>query len=730
MKRSFDKLVWREVVFQRPFEVEEIFNLLTHLSGLTRRKQLVWEIRGNGKGKVKYLIGMEESDEIKIKKIFNSHAITLSFSNSTIAKRKDMTLAKELKITHRSLSLKTTDITSMTRASLACLASLTKNEEMCLQVIVGASSPPKPVRNDDLVDPTATVWQIICGNLPPISPENKQLLKEKQKYSQFQSIIRLGIASGSPKREQELLQLMLSSLRIIESSGARISLKSTKNSLIGGAHTPWHYPLRLSARELGCFWLTPFDSEELPGVSSVTPKLNLPPLWLKSSAPRAFGCTVTGGHSNEIKELAISEESALHHTILTAPSGSGKSNILLTLANDDCSKGRSLLLIDPKTDLVNDLLERLPEHRKNDVVVIDPSSPRPVGFNPFSLVDSGISPELVADSILAVFKDIYKDSWGIHSQDVLSNALLTLARTKNASLIMLPPLLTDKSFRDKILKSIDDPLGVEPFWQNFENLSKGEKTQLIAPVLNKTRQFLLLPQLRNTVCQLNSSFSLTDLFFKRKIILVKLNKGVIGAETAKMIGSLLVGLTWTFALKRTEIRPEKRHFISIMIDELQDYLRLPTDLSDALSQSRGLGIGLTLSHQYRHQLDSSKDLQAGIDANCKNKICFGLEMADANQMAKLSGGALTANDFNKLPKYHLYANLLVDGKMTGWLSGKSYPPAKPIRELTEIYNQSMQNYGRDIKEIEAEFMELLGFNSPKKAPAPIENIGRKRRKES
>lgn len=725
MKRSYNKLVWREVVFQRPFVIDEIFNLLTHLSGLTRRKQIVWEVRGNGKGKVRYLLGLEESDEIKIKKIFNSHAVNLSFSDSTIAKRKEMTLTKELKITYRNLALKTTDITSMTRACLACLASLVKNEEMCLQIIIGASSPPKPLNTDGLTDPSASVWQIICGNLPPISSENKQLLKEKYKYSQYQSVVRLGITTSSPKREQELLHLMLSSLRILESSGARISFKSTKNSLIGRAHTPWHFPLRLSARELGCFWLTPFDSEELPGVSSAVPKLNLPPLWLKSRAPRAFGHTVTGGSHNDIKDLAISEQSALQHTVATAPTGSGKSNILLTLALEDCKAGRSVLLIDPKTDLVNDLLERLPEHRKKDVVVIDPSSPTPVGFNPFSLVEAGVSPELVADSVLSVFKDIFKENWGIRSQDVLSNALLTLAKTKNASLVMLPPLLTDKKFRDKILKDIHDPLGVEPFWQSFESLSNGEKSQLIAPVLNKTRQFLLLPQLRNTIGQLNSKFSLTDLFYKRRIILVKLNKGVIGSETAKLIGSLLVGLTWTFALKRGEIKPEKRHFISIIIDELQDYLRLPTDLSDALSQSRGLGIGLTLAHQYRHQL--LPEIKAGIDANCKNKICFGLEMDDAKQMANLSDG-LTALDFYKLPRYHLYANLLVDGKMTGWLSGKSYPPIKPIRDVAELYNQSMQNYGRDSKEIEAEFMELLGFNDPKKDNEPIKDIGRKRRK--
>lgn len=105
-----------------------------------------------------------------------------------------------------------------------------------------------------------------------------------------------------------------------------------------------------------------------------------------------------------------------------------------------------------------------------------------------------------------------------------------------------------------------------------------ERRTEIAPVLNKIRQFLYRPGLRNILGQSNPKFQLTDLFYKRKIILVPLNKGTIGAESARLLGSLIVGLTWTLALSRANIPAYKRHIISLYIDELQDYLTLPTDL--------------------------------------------------------------------------------------------------------------------------------------------------------
>ena len=156
------------------------------------------------------------------------------------------------------------------------------------------------------------------------------------------------------------------------------------------------------------------------------------------------------------------------------------------------------------------------------------------------------------------------------------------------------------------------------------------------------RQFLFRPGLRGILGQSHPKFQLTDLFSQRKIVLVPLNRGTVGAESARLLGSLVVGLSWTLALSRATVAPERRHLVSLYIDELQDYLTLPTDLSDALAQARGLGVGITMAHQYRAQLPY--EIRAGIDANARNKIIFGLNASDAREIATMAPG-LEALDF-------------------------------------------------------------------------------------
>lgn len=138
-------------------------------------------------------------------------------------------------------------------------------------------------------------------------------------------------------------------------------------------------------------------------------------------------------------------------------------------------------------------------------------------------------------------------------------------------------------------------------------------------------------------------------------------------------------------LHRASIPPEKRHRVSLFIDELQDYLRLPTSLSDALIQARGLGVSLTLAHQYRHQL--TQEIKMAIDANCKNKICLGLDMNDAQDMAR-QAPELMAEDFYSLPQYHIYTKLHNGGNSTNWLLGKTFAPVPKSRDYADLVAQN------------------------------------------
>jgi hypothetical protein len=157
-------------------------------------------------------------------------------------------------------------------------------------------------------------------------------------------------------------------------------------------------------------------------------------------------------------------------------------------------------------------------------------------------------------------------------------------------------------------------------------------------------------------------------------------------------------------------------------------LALPTDLEDAFSQARSLGVGFAIAHQYRRQLPPS--LRSGIDANARNKIVFGLNSEDAADLAK-QAPELDMQDFMYLPRFGIYTNLVQDGSSTGWFSARTLPSDSPTSDPVDMRARSAQIYGRDILDVEA---EVRGQTAPASGNSATGNpdgaIGRRRAKRS
>lgn len=716
--RSIEQICWREVVWSRPYKIEAVWEILSHLASMTPRGAVIWEARGHS-GYVRYLIGAEHKFIDKIEAAMKAHG-DIQLYDAPEHSRIPVTTTRYLKITRPVLSLNTDITMAVIRAGLAAMAAVRGSEESVLQIVLGGAYAPSAVPAR-MIDPHTSWLQAILGNVGQASPESRSSAKDKASQHGFQAVIRLGVSGDEAVGR---IAGIHSALKTLESAGVRIYAESEKPERVNMAHVPWHFPLRLSVKELAHFLLLPVGEEELAGSKGLHPKLTLPPAWYKNpvsmTTDRTFAHSINRQHP---QKLSISPQDSLEHTHILGPTGSGKSTAMLHLILSDIKAGRSVLVIDPKAELVNDVLARIPESRADDVVVIDPSDPSPVGFNPFAF-KSYKNKALIADAVLAVLKEIFAENWGIRSQDVLSGALLTLAGIEGASLLWLPALLTDEAFRQKITAQVTDRIGLKPFWEHFESMRDSERRQEIAPVLNKMRQFLFRPGLRNVLGQSKPKFDLMDMFYHRRIVLVPLNKGVIGAESARLLGSLIVGLTWTLALSRASLPPEKRHIVSVNIDELQDYLSLPINLSDALAQARGLGMALTLAHQYREQLPP--EIRAGIDANARNKIVFGLNSSDAKDMAAMAP-ELTALDFMTLPRYQIYTSFQQNGKNTGWVQGQTMPPPPTHQTAAELRARSMSRFGKPAEEVEAEYLETLTADSVSDASPDDTAIGRRKK---
>lgn len=352
--------------------------------------------------------------------------------------------------------------------------------------------------------------------------------------------------------------------------------------------------------------------------------------------------------------------------------------------------------------------------------MLDPTDIRRpvVGLNP--LAAEGRSPELVADQMLGLLHALYASSWGPRTSDILSCALLTLCRSPGSTLISLPLLLTDASFRRRVTRHVDDPVVLGPFWAQYEAWSDAERSAAIAPSLNKLRPLLRRPELRGVFGQPSPRFQVREVFTKRRILLVNLAKGQLGPESSALVGACVISAVWNAVLARSQIEPSRRHEAYIYVDEFQDYLKLPVDFADALAQGRGLGVGLVLAHQYFAQLDPST--LAGVINNAQSRVAFRLSHKEATTLASPGGPA--AEDFEGLSAFEAYAQLVVAGTVQRWLSLRTRPMPAVGSDGDDLRWRSAAAYGVDREELERAIRELVEGAS--NAPG-ADDIGRRRR---
>ena len=710
MARRTHPLVWHQLRFALPLAQDTAVGLVERVLADSSLGRVVLELRASG-GQATWAVGSHAGERLVsvVRELVPGCRVSRGFSRRAVD--------QAVVVSARPLGalLAAERLAAVVRAVLAALAVTAEGEELVVQLQLGWRFAPEALGR---VEPQGWLELLGLVPIPSLSGERGRRMRAQLGRHRAAVCLRLGVRAASPLRQRVLLQGLVGALRLLEGPGVRLRARTEHPAKLDAVRRPWRAGLELGAGEIVAMAGWPVGEGALPATPSAHPRVL--PLPSARETQRAFAAGVADQAG---ERLGISIGDALYHTVLLGPTGAGKSTALAHLALADIYAGRGVLLIDPKTDLVADILARIPEQRRDDVVVIDPTSSRPVGINPLARAQAarsgalssgggvpggGASPELVADTVLATFKGVFAESWGVRVEQVLSAALVTLARTPEATLVDLPLLLTNTAYRQRLIAASGaDPLGTGQFWAAYEALSEAQRQQWVGPVLTRLQPFLIRPHLRATLGQAAPSFDLREVFTRRRIVLVSLNKGVLGAESARLLGSLLVGQLWPLILARAAVEPSQRHVVSVFIDEVQDYLSLPGSLADALAQARSLGAAFHLAHQYRGQLPAA--LKAGIDANARNKIIFSLSAADAAELARQAIG-LEAADFQLLPRFGVYARTMHHGRENPWCHATTLPPTPPTQDALALRAASQACYGQDAAQIEAALLARIGQN--------------------
>jgi len=349
----------------------------------------------------------------------------------------------------------------------------------------------------------------------------------------------------------------------------------------------------------------------------------------------------TNLHNGRETEVTLSADQRVRHMHVIGASGTGKSTFLLNLITQDIENGQGVGVLDPHGDLIDQIIERIPESRIKDAVLVDPSDDQfPIGFNILS-AHSDLEKTLLASDLVGIFRR-FSTSWGDQMGSVLGNAVLAfLESSRSGTLSDLRRFLIEPSFRNEFLTTVQDP-HVTYYWRKEFSLLAGSKSQ--APLLTRLDTFLRPKPIRYMVTQQQNRLNLADIMDTSKIFLAKLAQGAIGEENAFLLGSLIVSKFHQITLGRQATAEQSRKYFWLYCDEFGGYIT--PSMAHLLSGARKYRLGLVLAHQSMQQLHD-EEVQSALIANAYTCICFRLGDSDAKALCD-SFATFEAKDLRNL----------------------------------------------------------------------------------
>lgn len=604
----------------------------------------------------------------------------LRVSDKQIPSLPDLALARELRLAgHGGLR---TDASPATNANvLAALQPLAGEERIVVQYAIS------PIGRGPL--PSATdVISAIRGE-QPVPPSQRPTEPE------LGVAIRVGIAADAA-RARQLAARVLGSFHPLRTDEARLSRRVLPSRLVAAQMRsgagPDHGASALRADELAALAGIPLDAPGLPGLTLGRSRELAP----DSTVPRrglVLGDSTVAGSERPVALKLSEARRGLH---VCAPTGAGKSTVLLNLATQLMETGEGVTVIDSKGQLIADLSDRIPADRRGDVIVFDPADTgRPVGFN---LLGGAGDTDLIVDHVVQQLRARYGAvGLGPRSEDILRAALLTLAREPGMTLCEVEPLLANSAFRQRLLGRLDEPV-LESFWAWYGSLSDPARAEAIAPLANKLRTYTLRRRVRAVIGQ-SEGLDLAGVLAERRILLVSLAKGTVGEDAAALLGAAITSRLWAAIQARAALPAAKRRPATVICDEFQDFARLPVALGDAIAQSRGYGVGWVLAHQHLTQLDP--ETRHGVLANLRSRLVMQTTATDAAAFAREFAPYLDAADCQGLGPFEGYAAVSTGSAVAPPASIRTRPAGPGLGTGALVRSASRKRYGIPVGETEA-----------------------------
>jgi type IV secretory pathway TraG/TraD family ATPase VirD4 len=403
----------------------------------------------------------------------------------------------------------------------------------------------------------------------------------------------------------------------------------------------------------------------------------------------------------------------LQHVYIVGQTGTGKSTLMLHMALQDIEEGRGVTVLDPHGPLIEQLLDRIPARRRDDVILLDPADAEwCTGVNPLAIsTDDPIQyvaeRDRVIDELLDTFDVLYdlRVTGGPMFEQCFRTFLGVIVGTRRPdSYIPILPMLAvamNSKALSRVLASraaADDPVLVTTLETILDATGEAQLSAMAPYITSKLIRFYGPASARRILCQ-TRSLDFQSIIESRKILLAELPKTRLGAEAAALLARQIIVRLGQAAMSRRPGAEPSPHLI--YADEFHTFAT--ERFATLLSEARKFGLGLTLAHQYTSQLvtDRGRKVLDAVLGNAGTMVLFRVGLDDARLLDAAVAPRAGAHDIAGLP------NFMAIVRSVG-LSGVPFtlrtlpPPAIPQTADAGFRQRAARRFARPHTEVDVE----------------------------